>query len=315
MFGMNTLEEVKRTIDNHGVCNAEVNSLEWPSQDLLERRIEVLQAPDEINYISIGETEVSYLYSHAYSERPKRSWKDEDGKLLPKEERVNIAKTEIVFFHYKSTIYAAFLTHAESTIKNLKRELLIPEHWGEIASAVNFEVDEDFLYWLIYRRTKFNGSITKEINITGINAYVGLMVEGTQSMSAEGERVLELLGSLANIFGNEPIDSANISIRLKTETCTFKIYRSGQVKIDDNSYLGNYCGNHIGRNRGARICLVIYTLMIPALQLEYDNHKKNNQWSVSHRISFINDTGKEILKRIVSALKIPEHTSIKDVIC
>lgn len=317
VIGLNNIMDVVNTIRDHGVCNEVVIDQEWPLREQLERKIEIIGIPEAVNYINLpnNEIQLAFVYASSYSERAKtkRWWKD-NGVLLDKEDRIITSKADVLFFEYNQSIFAVFFTHSAPTISHLKGELLLERHWGQLVDAVDFQVDEDLLYWLIYRRTKHQGVIRQGLDITGLNAYLGSSIEGTHSMSAEGERVLELLGTMACIFGNEPFKSTDISVRFNTENCGFQLCRTGHIKSNDKEYRGNFCGTHIGIAKQARICLLIYTVILPALIKEYDNHKERCEWSAHKRSDFIRETGKDILKRVARGLDLPLNTTIQQLL-
>lgn len=314
IFG--SINEVVNTIENNGVLNQAVNDPKWPVFETLTRRITLENTPERINTVPLPNgNNVPFLLTHAFSEKARRPqyWFDE-GQLLPKEDRVKVAKSDIVFFQYNYSIYAAFFTHNNNTINRLKQEVLIKEIWGDIVDAVEFQVEDDFLYWLVYRRMEHDGVASDDLDITGISGYIGLSVEETHRMTGEGERVYELLGTMAFIFGNEPLDSLHVAIRQQTEICSFIIDRIGSTKFFDTEYQGNYCGNHVGKAKQARLCLLIYTVLIPALRAAYELHRGNNEWSYHQRETFVKNIGFEILRRVLPSLGLPDNSTIGQIL-
>lgn len=316
VVGFRNINDAKRIIDNHGVQHRIVNDADWPVNDVLRRNISVAVVPELINTAtSLDGSQVPFFYACAHSEKEIRKafWYEED-QLRPREERISTVKSDAVFFQYRDEVFVVFLTHTEKTMSRLKQELLIEQYWGEIESAVDFTVNDDFLYWLLYRRMEHQGVICQNLEVTRISAYIGLATEETQKVSGEGDKIYELLGTMAFLFDNEPLDSLLVDIRYGTENCSFKIHRSGQVKIIDLAYFGNYCGNHTGRARNARLCILIYTVIIPALLNEYELHKQNTQWSTNQRLKFVNNTGMEIIRRVLPTLGLPEGLTIKELL-
>lgn len=315
--GLESIEQVVSVIENHGVLNINHEDTDWPGEDTLIRRINIINVPDRINYAPlIKGVKSKFVYAHAYSEKPKRkkSWFEENEILVPKEERVNAVRADILFFEYNGSIFAAFFTHAERTLARLKEELLLQLYWGEIIPAVDFEVDDDILYWLVYRKVQCGGSINKNFDIAGISAYLGYSTLETHKMSGEGDRIYELLGTMAFIFGNEPLDSLHLLLRRATENCSFRFYRSGAIKIAENEYLGNYCGNHADKAFAARLCLLIYTEVIPPMVQEYNQHKLDGSWSAKQRQSFVNEVGKGILKKVIPSLGLSSTMTVTEIL-
>ncbi|WP_088227847.1 hypothetical protein [Desulfosporosinus sp. FKB] len=320
--GVSTIQEVVNVIQNQGVLNETVDDPEWPIEDLLLRSINILNIPDRINTAQLSKEgqKVSFLFTHAESERLRRrtSWfenEGENGKVLKsKEERVNIAKADILFFEFQGCVYAAFFTKKEDTIARLKDELLLPDYWGEISDAVEFKVEDDLLYWLLYRFAQFSGKMNRNFDIIGIYGYMGYAVSNTHTITGEGQRISELLGTLAYIFGNDPLDSLNVSIRKQTEHVSFRISRSGNIQVSDTEYMGNFWGNHTDKSRFARICILIYTIIIPGIIDTYNDHRKTGQWNMQHRLDFIKGTGIKILRKVMPPLQLPLDMTVKDIL-
>lgn len=315
--GLTTINEVANVIENHGVLNDTVDDPDWPSEDILLRSINAITVPERINLAqSSRDGQVKFLYAHAYSERLRRktSW-FENGEIVPsKDDRINVAKSDVLFFQFKSSVYAAFFTKQEDTISRLKEELLIADYWGDITDAVEFKVEDDLLYWLVYRLAQFGGKIDNNFDITGISAYMGYAIGDTHKMTGEGQRISELLGTLAYIFGNEPLDSLNISMRKQTENVSFRINRSGVIRVTDTEYFGNFCGNHTDKARFARICILIYTIIIPDIIDAYDNHRRTGHWSMQHRLDFIKGTGIKILQKVMPPLGLPLDMTVEEIL-
>lgn len=310
VLGAKNIEDVKDIIKDHGVQNKDVKQTEWPSDELLERKIKISKNPENINI-----SNKRFILTQAYSQRKKHKngW-FENGELLPKEDRINVFRCNILFFEYKKDVYAAFFTNNFSKIKRLIDDLMIAEYWGEFINAVDFEVEDDFLYWLLYRMVKKKGTISDNADIAEISAYKGLSMQNTHEMSGKGERIYELLGTMAYIFGNETLDSLSVGINYQNEHCVFKISRNGQIAISDKEYEGSFCDNYNGEEKNVRLCLLLYTQIIPALQHEYTVQKGKKEWSVKHRKEFVHETGINIIKRISKVLNLPGEITIKDIL-
>lgn len=191
---------------------------------------------------------------------------------------------------------------------------MITDYWGEIIDAVDFTFEDDFLYWLVYRRMEHGGSLGTNLDVAGISAYLGLSTQETHKMAGEGERIYELLGTMAFIFGNEPIDSLHVDVRTQQEFTSFRLFRSGALKIIETEYIGNYCGNHGGKSRQARICLLLYTNIIPAMYQAYESQRNNGEWSPQERLEFIKTTGTGIVKRVLPSLGLADNLTIREIL-
>lgn len=308
------IDKVAQLIQSTGYREEVVNVAGWPEAEKLEKRI--VQNTKES--FSIGESEnLQYILATASIERAKwrKNWFDSQGILLGKNDRILKYHTNILFFTHKSITYVIFFTQNESIFKAFKKDIFI-EEWGALEDADTYQLEDDLLYWLVYRNMKCNGLIKNDgFYLTNISYYVGSAIESTHTIKSSGARVCNLLGTMAHILQDEPFELLGITVVIDGENYSFTLYLTGETKINENDYNGSLFENLGGLDLLTNLCLVIYIKILPALVAEYKEHKDKGFWSKQIRDEFSKENGINLLRRIIPMLGLPTNKTIGEILC
>jgi hypothetical protein len=309
-----TLEEVNTILQEHAVLDEPYTHPKWPDDEELQRRF--FGGTEGISFKAqshmVGEDEVRFIYVGASSERAKRasSWFDDSGKLRPHDERVSQARAHMLFFKRAGIVYCAIQTQTLGTLLHLKNDLFLPEYWGGLIDATEYHVDTDFFYWALERFMRHAGELSKGLKVTNLSAYHAETLEETHTLMGQGERVTQLLPTLANIFGNDPFRSMRLEVKLGKDSSVFTFNRSGGVAIEDGLYKGPFAGDTHGDVRRAIITYYIYTVLLPFLISEYRRYGKT-EWSPKVRERFVHGIGVDMLARIADKLGLDRANTLE----
>lgn len=311
-----SLEHVSSLLARYAKQDVDYDHPDWPTGDPLIRRFYGGQEGISFRIQSVltpGGTEARFVYTVAHSEWPKREqyWRDQFKNYRPHDERVNTAKAAALFFERNGTVYCAIQTQQARSLEHLKSELFLSDHWGVFQDAMDYWVDTDFYYWLLARFLRHNGQLGASLEVLNLSAYQAHALEETHTTRGEGERVTELLPTLANIFGNDPFRSMRLEIQYGEDFAVFTYDRTGGSAIEEGLYKGKFVGSTIGELRKALIAYFVYTELLPALIHQYRAFDKT-QWSVTVREEFIHSVGMDMLSRIAKNLRLDLDKPLRD---
>ena len=117
-----------------------------------------------------------------------------------------VQETQLIIFSVKENIFMNVLRGKNSVPKIIK-EYFNHDDWGCIKERI-FDIDEDFLYWIFksYIDTREIPIVEdKEIYVTGLKSYKGVVRDLGTSLKGHGERICDILSTLAFLLNDDEL--------------------------------------------------------------------------------------------------------------
>ncbi|MBX4265465.1 hypothetical protein [Clostridium estertheticum] len=257
-----------------------------------------------INVIKLPKnTEIRFLVKEAYIETSKRAKNmfDSNNKLLPKNDRTIYENVKTVFFELNNQVYIILFTISATALNKIKEKLLDN---GQVLQQVGaeYDIDDDFFYWLFYIYSEKDKLIAKKFTIEAISGFEGNIADEHHIVKSVSELTPSLLVTKAFVSKFHPIRSVSMILKLDEYSLNFIINDSNQCSIGLSSVMPN---NRYDIDISASI--VIYGYMIPNLLSLYKN---DENWSYDIKKEFAKKVGIEVICDIVKFHGI----NLKDVI-
>jgi hypothetical protein len=299
------LEEVVALIQQHTRLDRPVDDPSWPPDEPLRigfSRVD-LDVPMQIyQYDPPEEDTIRYVLVHARAEIPKtrRFWFVENDVLRPRDERVHIAATNVLFFERNGGVFAALFTQNENWLNILKTELFREEWWGDLIGATEYQVGSEFFYWIVRTRMEQDGRVSPQLTVMEVSGFDSHTADDFHTMKGQGDGIYEILSTLGVIFSNDPMDALTMDIDHGQDSITFRFDRHGGVRFSELQYDGTYVGETTGDMRKGLMVAYVYLKLIPALLARYGQAARN--WTPAMQDQFIRRVGKVIVRKIARKL-------------
>lgn len=303
----NSLNEVVELLSNNRIRRETVQKEDWPIDELL---IKEWQSPSgnniEVKTIRVNEQDFQYIFVRAYVERAKRIIKDGRNELLERDKRINLTKSDVIFFESNNKIYMIlYLNLVKNNLKlnTIIKDLLVEDIWGTLTELPpNFNVTDDQYYWMLYKIMSNLNQITEQPSMelktfTGFNGTIN-ETNGDHSVNGEGERISALLSTLAFIFGDDSLKSLKLEVCINdNDSYLFELGRKGNVVLYENNYNGNHQLNNLIELQ-AKQTLVIYKVIIPAIFAAFQSDEDGEDWNPEIKKLFLRGVGQQIIERV-----------------
>lgn len=168
------------------------------------------------------------------------------------------------------------------------------------------KVSEDFFVWIISKvleGVNDTDSFTEdsEIVVDRIVGFKGSTEDKLAEVRGWGNRIMNVLSTLAFLFEIEKVTHINPRIQYKTEdkshTIEAGLQLKGNVKVNFEKYVGDYM-QLIDIEKESKVILLLYLEVLPKLLTSYENDIENGYWSKDKKIDFFNEIGNDIQKKI-----------------
>lgn len=258
-------------------------------------RYQVGKVFDENQTITLNNQEITYNYINYEYERVRPGEEHND---MRSSRIYSIAGYIIVYSDGTSTQYITNRSGGDNT-KTILRKL--NNYSGRLEITSNpFSISEDIFTWMIYRVLNYGENSLEDDSHLSLKKIIGFK-GATQDRLAEvrgtGNKIMNLLSTLAFLFENEQVSFIKPRIEYQNETIEISLDLNGTIDIDFESYIGNY----IMRQEYEKISivtLVTFLEIIPKILTSYRNDLDNVVWSVNEKVNFFTGIGEAIQEKI-----------------
>ncbi|HFT5902387.1 TPA: hypothetical protein ACGSMF_003513 [Bacillus cereus] len=289
----------------------------WPIGDSLHKRWLPANTGDPlgINTVTSGTGEAyNYIHVQAIVERAKTTVKDENEQFLDRSERINVVKSNVLFFEHDRSIYAAiYMNLTKSNISKINyiiKDLFIPRIWGDVTLLpADFNINDNIYYWLLNKFILDDKVISTSppMSIKTFTGYNGAASDNGHTVVGEGERISALLGTLAFIFGDDSFKSLKLHVGVNGNNILFELEHFGNVRIYE--FDGDFFAGNI-EHENILLTLLIYKTIIPKILAGFSAAERLKEWTELSKREFITSVGQMIIDRV--STKIAQQKQLEN---
>ncbi|NMS90570.1 hypothetical protein HGQ85_11565 [Clostridioides difficile] len=275
-----TLDEViiklnnKKTVTNSSNCIASISE----NSDIVKKE----------TYIS--SKTIEYIFFKILISHPETEEIPEETKILIYNNSEN--KLKMIVFRGITNVQK----HIDKYFKK--------NDWGAIVYDTP-AITEDLLYWMFkfYMDTPSNPlSSLGNIYINLLTAYSGVTKDRNNTLSGNGDRICEILGTLAFLLSNDDLQMLRPQVHYKSEKENHNIIiefkPKGTFSIDESSYNGDLLKKHTKEDLKHILVILCTNNIIPNIIYAYLEAKENEKWNISLKKDFIERMGSKIKARV-----------------
>lgn len=235
---------------------------------------------------------IQFQKAVANIEYTKRKRKDNFGNFLPKEERVNNAEIELLFFEKDRKIYVLILTSNEYHISRVKA--LIGE---QNLSHTNSEytLEPDLFNWLFYVYTERKGTLNEDIKLENISGFVGNVSDDANVFTGESYHTTELVVTKAFISNGGELKKIQLRVRDKDADITCMVNEHSAIVLSGN--LSNKLRIMDNMEKSTFLLLYLYGYLI--LKLKQLFYSESDKFINEDNPNFSKKIGLDVIKSIV----------------
>ncbi len=180
-------------------------------------------------------------------------------------------------------------------------------------------ISDDLLFWLFKSYLEFKSESLSKSDLIYINAlkgYSGETKDKGNRIRGEGERISDILGTLAFLLNNDPLKMIRPKIFYKygkeMHDILLEIKMTGTTRIDVKNYKGSFNGKYEGDELVAILSILCSEFILPKLILSYKEAKDNDEWNISIKRDFLRRIGIEIQDRVTFELEKLGESDIEE---
>ncbi|UAT31987.1 hypothetical protein K7T73_07140 [Bacillus badius] len=163
-----------------------------------------------------------------------------------------------------------------------------------------FRINEDMFTWMIYKVLNSGEDSLEDdsrLVLKKIIGFKGSTHDRLAEVKGAGNRIMNLLSTLAFLFENEKVSYIKPRIEYQNETIELSLDLNGTIDIDFESYVGNYFMDEEYKKQ-AKVILITFLEIIPKILTSYHLDRENEAWSVQEKIRFFTSIGETIQGKI-----------------
>ena len=234
-----------------------------------------------------------------------------------------VKETQLIIFSVNGQIFINVL-RGKNLVPKIIKEYFDNTNWGSIKERI-FNIDEDFLYWIFksYIDTREIPIVEdKEIYVTGLKSYKGVVRDLGTSLKGHGERICDILSTLAFLLNDDELKMVAPKLTYVTyeadekNSIHFSIYLTGTIRFDISDYDGDLMDHEkygIEYNKMQFILsILISDYLLPQIIKGYKTARKDDYWNPSIKRDFLRRVGIEIRRRVDNEIIKLEEESIND---
>lgn len=313
------LQDVQKVLETHRIGDVPVDDPDWPADELLHRRwTSVDNLPLSVVVLN-KETEIDFIATRAVIERHrhKSNWFDVNHNLLEKSERINVIESDVFFFSWNDRVFCVPLTKSSNKLNRLIRDMLQEEIWGPVVvSPSDFCLPSDGFYWM-FKVFKFGDrrlSEEPEIRINGLSGYDGhLSTDISHTVSGKGNKIYEVLATMAFLFSNESIDSIKATLLTKDAQFLVVIWSDGSIEIEEADCRAPWLRGRVGVERQALIVHEVYGTLLPTIVKVFEQKRSNGEWTQMERRRLTSVLGKQIISQVASDMRLDKSRTVAQI--
>ena len=243
-------------------------------------------------------------------------------KLTPEEIDSNSTPEMDVLIYEFDNIIKIIAYRGFNTANKILKQFFKKTSWGNISSE-RLNVNEDLLYWMfklnIEKSTRDSVDKDNTLYIHSLKRYIGSSKDQGNTLTGEGDRISDILGTWAFLLDNDvKLLKARI-IYNKPDTfhsLIMQIQLTGTLKFDLASYSGAFQELKDNNELMSVLSILITEFIMPILIDSYQEALNSNTWCPPVKLDFIDRISRKIIDRVneeVSNLrKTVQQTAISD---
>lgn len=178
-----------------------------------------------------------------------------------------------------------------------------------------FTISEDMFIWMIYRVLNYGEISLDEDSLLLLQKIIGFK-GSTNDRLAEvkgtGNKIMNLLSTLAFLFENEQVSFIKPRIEYEKETVEISLDLNGTIDIDFETYIGNHLMRQEYEKKSI-VTLITFLEIIPKILTSYHNDKEKEDapWSIDEKVRFFTSIGESIQEKIIEKIKLASSEASK----
>ncbi|KKE78268.1 hypothetical protein DTX80_11785 [Bacilli bacterium] len=268
-----TLEQVRDRILNiqsistiRNVPEEQLQHLEQNDREFLSMWRRAGDISTEIlNFTLPNQEPIRYLVREAYVETSRRrsNMFDENGQILPKEQRTIIEIVQTIFFELNNRVYSVLMTSSVTSINKVKK--LFGDYLKELdndeeINIADYKIDPDLFYWLFYKHEKNNGLIEARFEVSSIAGFIGNIADESHTVTGNSDVTPSLLVTKAFVSKYHPFKSLDVLLKYHNYKFNFIFNDSSECFIRSSCSIPN-----LRIDKKIASVLIIYGFIIPRL--------------------------------------------------
>lgn len=236
--------------------------------------------------------EIPYLKVTASCEYATRRRKDENNQILPKNHRLNIEQTDVVFVYQNEEVYAVVFTVEHQPLVRIKK--LIGEDFISSEDNIN-NLTSDFFHWLFYRYTMNKRDLGNYINLENIVGFTGIIMTDDHIVKGISDQTAELIVTKAFISNGYPIKSIKVKLYSGNGMLTFFVNENDDLYVESGSSISlsiSKCKEDIA------MPIFLFFIVLPELRRLYTIDEQ--AFIGEEKLKFNAEMGKEVIRSIAS---------------
>ena len=216
------------------------------------------------------------------------------------------ARKEGFIIVYSTGFDVNYIIDQNSYAMKLLRKLLSYSGRNELEKD-NFDFSNDFFSWLIYRVYNSNCEIAvttdeeKGLQLDTIKGIKGDTVDLQTQVSATGEAVMNIISTLSFLLESRNLNQIKLDLKYTDHSNISLGLQKGTVNAIINEYSGVY-EQLTHEERIAKLYLLIYLEILPALFQEYYTDIGNDAWNKDVYKNFLKSVGERLREKIDNRL-------------
>lgn len=230
-----------------------------------------------------------------------------ENTLLPKEERLNTSKIDVVFVHFNEDLYAVVFSVEFYELRRVKR--LAGETFLEPLSSKH-QTDSELFHWLFYKYIKEEFNLSDDINLDNINGFTGTVISEENLFEGKSIQTAELIITKAFITNGYPITSIKIDLQMSNAAINFYLNEISDGKelrivVQKNSNISTMLNSE---DVEYIIPIYVFFYLIPEIVRLYKIDER--VFLSGAKTNFLSEIGIEVIKTIIAKNNI----SIDDIV-
>lgn len=249
-----------------------------------------------------SQNQLEYRKATAVCEYSKRVYKDSNNNVLPKSERLNIQRTNVLFVKDNAKdIYMIVYTFNSYDLKRIKK---LANSSGQIKNTEELKsihkIRSDMFIWLFYRYINGKAKIGKNFKIRNITGFTGNILSDENRFKGDSETTASLSITKAFLAYRYDITSLKIDIESNEGAATsFYVAENRSCSYIDLRVLVRRGSESnllfINNDIYDIMPIYLYFYIIPELKENYDKQKGTFKKS---KEGFLSNLGVEAIKKI-----------------
>lgn len=247
-----------------------------------------------------NENKIYYLRIPAICEYATRRRKDENGEVLPKNRRLNIDQTDILFIDFNQEIYVVAFTTEYQPLRRIKK--LIGDTYIACDSELT-KLTSDLFHWLFYRYSTNKSFLGEYIELENISGFTGIVMTDDHTFTGLSDQTADLIVTKAFISNGYPIKSIKVQLYSGNGRITFFVDEDDNLSVERGSNIDLL----IPKNKeDIAMPIFLFFIVLPELRNLYESDKSN--FICEEKYKFNAEIGKDVIRSIASRNNIDLST-------